>query len=130
MYKRQAPALCELEDPSQLVCDIPATFAGDQHELAVKLRLEPDEERTINMRLEPNGFFDLEELNNFAELVLPGDPLPGNTGLTTQGAAGTGGNTDTTTETGSGGGGLFNLPAMLLLLLSVAHCRRARAVNA
>ena len=120
----EAPALCELEDPSKLVCDIPATFAGDHHDLAVKLRLEPDQERTINMRLEPNGFFDLNDLNNFAELVLPADPPPGNNGLTTQGAAGTGGNTGTSVETDSGGGGLFNPTVLLLLLLGAAHCRR------
>ena len=120
----EAPALCELEDPSKLVCDIPATFAGDHHDLAVKLRLEPDQERAVNMRLEPNGFFDLNDLNNFAELVLPADPPPGNNGLTTQGAAGTGGNTGTSVETDSGGGGLFNPTVLLLLLLGAAHCRR------
>ena len=116
----EAPALCELENPTRLICDIPATFAGDQHDLAVKLRLEPEEERTISMRLEPNGFFDLNDQNNFAELVLPGDPLPLAGGeLTTQGASS---NTGITTAAAEGGGGLFKLQWLwLILLLSVTR---------
>jgi len=116
----EAPALCELENPTRLICDIPATFAGDQHDLAVKLRLEPEEERTISMRLEPNGFFDLNDQNNFAELVLPGDPLPLAGGeLTTQGASS---NTGITTAAAAGGGGLFKLQWLwLILLLSVTR---------
>ena len=116
----EAPALCELENPTRLICDIPATFAGDQHDIAVKLRLEPEEERTITMRLEPNGFFDLDDQNNFAELVLPGDPLPLAGGeLTTQGASS---NTGITTAAAEGGGGLFKLQWLwLILLLSVTR---------
>ncbi len=116
----EAPALCELENPTRLICDIPATFAGDQHDIAVKLRLEPEEERTISMRLEPNGFFDLDDQNNFAELVLPGDPLPLAGGeLTTQGASS---NTGITTAAAEGGGGLFKLQWLwLILLLSVTR---------
>jgi len=126
----EAPALCELEDPSKLICGIPATFAGDQHDLAVKLRLAPEGERTITMRLEPNGFFDLDEQNNFAELVLPADPPPpppptivNDVELTTQEVTQV---TPTPTVTtaaaetssgGGGGGGLFDMPLLWLTLL-------------
>ncbi len=107
----EAPALCELEDPSKLICGIPATFAGDQHDIAVKLRLAPEDENTINLRLEANGFFDLSQQNNFAELVLPADPPSNTVELTTQGA------TSTNTVAAATGGGLFSLPCMWLLLL-------------
>ena len=72
----EAPAICELENPSSLTCLIPATFAGDTQSIAVKLRLEPDLERSVAMRLEPTGFFDLNETNNAIELIIPGDPTP------------------------------------------------------
>ena len=129
----EAPALCELDGPSKLICGIPATFAGDQHDLAVKLRQAPEEERTISMRLEPNGFFDLVDQNNSAELVLPGEPLPpaesGNelsSGEdTTQepsppvdsAPANISAVTTVATEDDSSGGGLFDQRLMSLLFL-------------
>ncbi len=69
----EAPAICELEDPTRLTCSVPATFAGDTQDLAVKLRFEPELERTVTMGLEPNGFFDLNQTNNEAELVIPAE---------------------------------------------------------
>jgi len=117
----EAPALCDLENPSRLICNIPATFAGGQHDLAVKLRLAPEAERTISMRLEPNGFFDLNEQNNFAELVLPEDELPlAETSigeLTTQGVSSPTITTAAAESGGSGGGGLFKMPLLWLILL-------------
>jgi len=111
----EAPASCTLEDPSLLVCAVPATFAGDSHDIAVKLRLEPDEERTLTARLEANGFYDLNDNNNLVELVIPGDPQP----LAVTGGEittlATGGAEGTITTGGSSGGS--NGPAMLLLLL-------------
>ena len=82
------------------------------------------------MRLEPNGFFDLDEQNNFAELVLPADPPPpppptivNDVELTTQEVTQV---TPTPTVTtaaaetssgGGGGGGLFDMPLLWLTLL-------------
>lgn len=123
----EAPALCELEDPSKLTCVIPATFAGDTQELAVKLRLEQDLVRTVTMRLEPNGFFDLNEGNNTAEVVIRGEPLPlavTEGEITTQGNSGSGGSTES-----DGGGGTAGLPLLMLLLINAA-IRRSRTVTA
>ena len=81
----------------------------------MKLRLEPDEERTLTARLEANGFYDLNDNNNLVELVIPGDPQP----LAVTGGEittlATGSAEGTITTGGSSGGS--NGPAMLLLLL-------------
>ncbi len=110
----EAPALCELEDLTRLVCSIPATFAGDTQELAVKLRLEQDLVRTITFRLEPDGFFDLNEANNHAEVVIQGEPVPlavTEGEITTQG-----GNSASGGNSNSGGGGAMSLQILLLIL--------------
>lgn len=117
----EAPALCELADPSKLTCDIPATYAGDTQELAVKLRLTPNLERTVTMRLDPTGFFDLHNQNNLAELVIPGEPQPlAVTGgeLTTQGAGASGGGSAGGNTPGGDGGGSNGLPLISLLLFT------------
>ena len=72
----EAPASCELEGNNNLTCAVPATFAGESRELAIKLRLDRADERTVNMRLESEGFFDLNQTNNNVELIIPGDPEP------------------------------------------------------
>lgn len=93
----EAPAMCVLEDPTKLTCAIPATFAGDTQDLAVKFRLTPELERTITVRLEPDGFFDLNQTNNAAELIIPGEPQPlavTSGEITTQGAGASGGNSN------------------------------------
>jgi len=126
----EAPAICALENPSLLICSVPATFAGDSHEVAVKLRLDPDEERTLTASLEPNGFFDLDETNNFFELTIPGDPqpLPVTIGeiVTVQGTDGSS-NNESGTGGSSGGGAIGQLFLTMLLLNSV--CRRYRRTS-
>lgn len=121
----EAPALCELEDPAKLVCSIPATFAGDSHDLAVKVRLEPGQDRTITTQLQPNGFFDLNEQNNLVRLAIPSGPVPlavTGGGITTQGAGASGGSGGGS----GGGGGLFELQWLLLLLISQCVARAAK----
>jgi len=108
----EAPALCELEEPTKLICTIPATFAGDSHDLAVKVRLEPGQDRTITTQLQPDGFFDLNEQNNRVTLAIPSGPVPlavTGGGITTQGENASSGGA-------SSGGGLFELPWLLLLI--------------
>ena len=72
----EAPASCELEDNSKLTCAVPATFASETQELAIKLRLDRADERTVTMQLESQGFLDLNLANNNVELIIPGDPEP------------------------------------------------------
>ncbi len=120
-----APASCELEDPSKLICTIPATYAGDTQDVAVKLRLDPDKERTINVHLEPVGFFDLNQTNDDVEIIIPGvpQPLAGTGDVTVQSTGGTAVANDSTPsdetsfEGGSSGGGKLE-PLLLWLLLS------------
>lgn len=123
----EAPAICELENPAKLTCTIPATFAGDTQTLAVKLRFEPDLERSVAMRLEPTGFFDLNDSNNAVELIIPGNPTPLATPsgeiVTTQG-----GTSDIGTENtapGSGGGGTSGL-LLLPVLFAAGRLNRQR----
>lgn len=122
----EAPALCELEELTRLVCAIPATFAGDTQELAVKVRLEQDVDRVITLELQPNGFFDLNETNNHAEVIIQGEPpsSPAVTEaeITTQGGAASNSNSST------GGGGALSLQLLLVLLLTgtVKYHRRVR----
>ena len=74
----EAPANCELVDasPSELQCTVAATFAGDSRDIAVKMSLDPDDERTASLNLRPVGFFDLNDSNNSAELVITGELQP------------------------------------------------------
>ncbi len=119
----EAPASCELKAPTQLICAVAATYAGDQQAVAVKLRLDPNEKRTVNIRLEPVGFFDLTDTNNTAELIIPSEqpqPLASTGGeITVQGAGGSiAGNGSTgTIVTGGSGGGSFE-PWLWWMLLS------------
>ena len=125
----EAPASCTLENPTLLTCAVPATYAGDTQEIAIKLRLDPDEERTLTAHLEPNGFFDLIEEDNFVEMIIPGDPQPlASTGgeVTTQGNGGSD-NVDNTVRVGGSGGGSFDYPAvwqLVVMLLAGTRLRR------
>ncbi len=119
----EAPASCVLEAPTKLICTIAATYAGDEQALAVKLRLDPNEARTVNVRLDPVGFFDLTDANNAVELIIPREqpePLASTGGeITVQGAGGSGagnGTSGAVATGGSGGGGSF-APWLWWLLL-------------
>ncbi len=133
----EAPAICELADPAKLACNIPATFAGDTQDLAIKLRFEPDLERTVLIQLEPEGFFDLNSSNNALELIIPGDPQPlaSTEGeIITQVASETASNfvddpTAAVSNGSRGGGGSIGYGILLLLFAAAVNRRNCSTLT-
>ncbi len=66
-----APASCEVISDQQLECAVATTFAEESQSLAFDLRLEEDQEISIVATLEPEGFLDVHNANNRAEIVIP-----------------------------------------------------------
>jgi len=111
----EAPAICDLIDTYSLTCAVPATFASETQDFRIKLRFEPNEERSVAITLNPDGFLDPNNTNNFAEIRIPAEPV---TLASTNGSV-------TTSPSGGNSGGGGNLGFGLLTLLALLLCLSA-----
>jgi len=110
----EAPSTCELLDTYNLTCIVPATFASETQDFRLKLRFEPNEERIVAIKLEPDGFLDPNNTNNNAEIRIPAEPVT---------LASTNGSVITNQSGGSGGGGIGK-EFIILLAICLATQRR------
>jgi len=113
----EAPSTCELLDTYNLTCAVPATFASETQDFRLKLRFEPNEERAVTIRLDPDGFLDPNNTNNNAEIRIPAEPVT---------LASTNGSVITGQSGGSGGGGIGL--ELLALCFAFSTRRLARSV--
>ncbi len=134
-----APASCELISDNSVQCAVDTTFAEESQSLAFNLHLEEGQEITISASLEPEGFLDVHNANNSAQIVIPevivaaqndpdtDDESPGTADASDGDASGgnaAGGSNQSQT---SGGGALAALEwlfAMLLLQCGLCRLRR------
>jgi len=65
------PASCEIVSEQTVQCTVNRTFAQESQSLAFDFHFEQNEEVTIQATLAANGFFDVHNANNTAEIVIP-----------------------------------------------------------
>lgn len=65
------PASCEILSDNSARCTVPTTFAEESQSLPFNLRFDEDEEIKITANLEADGFVDVHNSNNTAEIVIP-----------------------------------------------------------
>lgn len=127
-----APARCEIEGTTLLRCTIATTLPEESQTLDFSLRLDSEQEISIQAEVEAEGFFDVHTHNNTAEIVIAAaDPVTDpNLVIATSddpstGSAGTPPNSPPTPSGGSGGGSLVLLEFLTLLALAF-YPHRAR----
>ncbi len=131
-----APASCEIESTTEVICVIPTTLPEDNHSLAFEVRYDDTLENTIDATLEAVDFIDIKTINNYAQIVLPAieqnddtHTIAGNDQTTAPPAGTVAGADAPSTDTGGGSLDIWLLMSLILSLTTIAITRKEPATN-